>query len=549
MGGWAAVLWGYDRRAVWLTDIRAAPARRVVDMGAAVLLLGLATVVMLAVRTHLNILSVALIFLVLVVIIATFADRWVSVAASFVAFVLFDYFFVLPYYSLDVAAADHVLALVVFLGTAAVISQLVYRVRMRTIEALARGRQMEILFDLSQALIADVTLAGMLSAIAERVADVLGTAACAILLVDEQGQPVVHAAVGPPPPIEDRDHQVVALWALEHRRPAGLGQRRSRHVLPHGSRSQTRRSPLPSRDGASLYVPIGVPARVSGLLYVSHVGSRQQFSSEDQHLLQLFANQIALALERVRLGEEATRAAVLARSDELKSALLSAVSHDLRTPLASIKASATSLLQPDIDWSPNDQRDLLIAIDEETDRLTRLVRNLLDLTRIEAGALRPQTEWNDPEEVIRETVARAGGIYPRHEIRVQLPAAVPLVMFDYVEIAQVLINLIENAGKFAPPETTIDISCRLVPGAIEFAVADRGPGIPAGEEEAIFGKFYRIGRSGGPQGAGIGLSVCRGIVEAHGGRIWAEPREGGGAVFRFALPRDADRLATCESVP
>jgi two-component system sensor histidine kinase KdpD len=548
MGGWAAVLWGYDRRAVWLTDIRAAPAGRVAGTGAAGLLLGLSAIGMLAIRTHLNILSVALIFLIQVVIIATFADRWVSIAASVVAFILFDYFFVLPYYTLDVAAADHVLALVVFLGLATVISQLVYRVRMRTIEALARGRQMAILFDLSQALIADVTLAGMLSAIAERVADVLGTAACAILLVDEHGQPVVHAAVGPPPPIDDRDHQVVALWALEHRRPAGLGQRRSRHVLPHGSRSQSRRSPLPSRAGASLYVPIGVPARVSGLLYVSHVGSRRQFTSEDQHLLQLFANQIALALERVRLGEEATRAAVLARSDELKSALLSAVSHDLRTPLASIKASATSLLQPDIDWSPDDRRDLLIAIDEETDRLTRLVRNLLDQTRIEAGALRPQSEWNDPEEVIRETVKRAAANFPRHEIRIQLPEAIPLVMFDYVEISQVLINLIENAGKFAPAETAIDVSCRLVSGAIEFAVADRGPGIPAGEQDAIFGKFYRIERAGGPRGAGIGLSVCRGIVEAHGGRIWAESREGGGAVFRFSLPRDDDQSIQSESV-
>jgi two-component system sensor histidine kinase KdpD len=283
-------------------------------------------------------------------------------------------------------------------------------------------------------------------------------------------------------------------------------------------------------------VPIGVSSRVSGVLYVSHADPGRRFSENDQQLLLTFANQIALALDRVRLGEEATRAAVLARSDELKSALLSAVSHDLRTPLASIKASATSLLQPDIAWSADDQRDLLSAIDEETDRLSRLVGNLLDLTRIEAGELRPQREWNDPEEVVRDTARRAQASLPRHVIQVDVAGELPAALFDYVEIAQVLFNLIENAGKYAPPGTTIDVSCRLAQDEIEFAVADRGPGIPADEEERIFAKFYRMERQGGPHGAGIGLSICRGIVEAHGGRIWVEPREGGGATFQFTIP-------------
>ncbi len=529
---------------------QALPDRRFNDAFVAVLLLGVSTVAMLAIRSHLNILNVSLIFLVLVVVVPLFADRWTSVASAVLAFLLFDFFFVLPYYTFDVAAADHVLALVVFLGVATLISQLIYRVRVRTVEALARGRQMTLLFELSQALIADVTVAGMLSAIAERVAEVLGTSSCAILMEDEDGQLVVRAAVGTLPPADDRDHTAVAAWAFEHRRPAGLGRRRGRHVRPHGTLQPPGRRPvLPSRKGgASLYVPIGVSTRVIGLLYVSHANGRREFSEDDQQLLLTFANQIALALERVRLTEEATQAAVLARSDELKSALLSAVSHDLRTPLASIKASATSLLQQEIHWSAEDERDLLLAIDEETDRLTRLVGNLLDLTRIEAGELKPQLEWNDPEEVIRDTVRRARAAVPEHDIRITLLGDLPLVQFDFIEIAQVLFNLIENAGKYAPPGTTIDVASRPVCGAVEFSVSDRGPGIPVGEEERIFGKFYRIQPGSGPRGAGIGLSICRGIVEAHGGRIWVESRDGGGAIFRFTLPEASGDCSNSKAI-
>jgi two-component system sensor histidine kinase KdpD len=515
---------------------------RFADALSATALLGGATIVMLAIRSHLNVLAVALTFLVLVTGIALFASRWTSVASSLAAFLLFNFFFVVPYYTLDVAAADHILALVVFLGVATLISQLIYRVRIRTVEALRRGRQMTILAELSQALIADVTVAGMLGAIVERAAEVLEMPSCAVLMLDPEGELVVQAAVGEFPPVEDRDHAAVAQWAIEQRRPAGIGQRPQKVVPPRGSRQQ-----IPERRDASLYVPIGVATRVTGLLYISQAGNHR-FTDEDQQILLTFANQIALALDRVRLGEALTQAAVIARSDELKSALLSAVSHDLRTPLASIKASVTSLLQPDITWSPDDERDLLVAINEETDRLARLVSNLLDLTRIEAGELRPQREWNDPEELLHETAQRAAAALPRHEIRLGLATALPPVLFDYIEIAQVLFNLIENAGKYAPPASVIDVSASTSDGVVTFEVADRGPGIPAGEEERIFEKFYRIARPGGPGGTGIGLSICRGIVEAHGGRIWAEPREGGGALLRFTLPLAAgvpghDRLA------
>ena len=310
-------------------------------------------------------------------------------------------------------------------------------------------------------------------------------------------------------------------------------------IRPHGTRIPSARRPLlPTRSQASLYVPIGVSSRVSGLLYISHADRRRRFSDGDQQLLLMFANQIALALDRVRLGEEATRAAVLARSDELKSALLSTVSHDLRTPLASIKASATSLLQPDIDWSPDDQRDLLTAIDEETDRLSRLVSNLLDLTRIEAGELRPEREWNDSRG--GGSTTRFGALRRRSRAtpsQVQLAADLPLAMFDYVEIAQVLFNLIENAGKYAPAgvdDRRVVLAgrwCGRVLGRRSWSAASRPVRRSASSTSST-----GIERQAGPRGAGIGLSICRGIVEAHGGQIWVEPRAGGGTNFRFNLP-------------
>jgi two-component system sensor histidine kinase KdpD len=327
---------------------------------------------------------------------------------------------------------------------------------------------------------------------------------------------------------------------MEHRQPIGVGATAGRVVPPSRVRRASRPTPERRRQPAGsapvLYVPIATANRVIGVLRVERSGARERFTTEQGQLLTTFANQAALAIERTLLDEEATRAAVLARSDELKSALLSAVSHDLRTPLASIKASVTSLLQDDIDWSPADQRELLIAINEETDRLTRVVGNLLDLSRVEAGVLKPHLEWNEVEELVRETATRARSLVGSREIVTSVETGLPPVRFDYVEIGQVLMNLIENAARYAPDGTPITISAEAIPRGVEVSVADRGPGIPMGQEERIFDRFYRIAQRPGASGAGIGLSVCRGIVEAHGGRIWAAPREGGGAIFRFTLP-------------
>jgi two-component system, OmpR family, sensor histidine kinase KdpD len=260
------------------------------------------------------------------------------------------------------------------------------------------------------------------------------------------------------------------------------------------------------------------------------------FRAEDQRTLTTFVDQAALALERARLSGEAAQTAALTQSDELKSALLAAVSHDLRTPLASIKASATSLLDNSVEWDRATRQDFLEAIDEETDRLTLMVSNLLDLSRIEGGALRPQKDWYDIDELIVDVRARLAPRTRTHPLTVDVQPDLPLLRFDYVQIAQVLVNLIENAVKYTADGTPIAVAAHQVPGAIEISVHDDGPGIPREHQLRLFDKFYRAYAATAAPGAGIGLAISKGLVEAHGGTIWVESEPASGTTFRFTLP-------------
>jgi len=245
-----------------------------------------------------------------------------------------------------------------------------------------------------------------------------------------------------------------------------------------------------------------------------------------------------LALERGRLSEEAAKAAALAESDQLKSALLAAVSHDLRTPLAVTKACVTSLLDETVNWTDAEREEFLRSIDEETDRLTLLVSNLLDLSRIEGGVLRPDKEWYDVQELIEDVAGRLAthASQTGHVLQTNVEADLPVAHFDYVEIVQVVMNLGENAIKYTPDGTEIVLSARQTDSAIEISVKDNGPGISPRELSRIFEKFHRADETKRVPGTGIGLAICKGIVEAHGGKIWVESEYGRGATFRFTLP-------------
>jgi two-component system sensor histidine kinase KdpD len=267
------------------------------------------------------------------------------------------------------------------------------------------------------------------------------------------------------------------------------------------------------------------------------------FSRSDDRLLSAVATQIGVAVERARLQREATEAEILRRTDELKTALLNAVSHDLRTPLSSIIASAGSLRQRDVNWTDEERQEFAEAIEHEAMRLNQIVGNLLDLSRMEGGTLRPEKGWYDLGALVDDVLGRLKPFTSRHRIIVDVPDDLPPVLLDYVEIDQVLSNLIENAMKYTAPGTEIRISAQQTNGLMQVEVTDRGPGIPRSALPYLFEPFYRVSDQGPrPKGTGLGLAVAKGLVEAHGGRILVENRPEGGARFVFTLPMEEPTL-------
>lgn len=528
------------RDALW-RSITATPPRAILVALAGVAVL---TAAMLPFREELGVLNVLLLYLLLTFFLALNEGLWPAVLSAVLGFLTFDFAFIPPYYAFTIANPDHVLALFVYLGVAITTAHLVSRVRSRTEEAIQEGRRSAMLAELNAALIGDVTLEAILARIAERVVTVYGAAGCRVLLPGDDDVLVVKAWY----PAEiggqiDRVGLALAEWAVEQRQPIGRGRRGPRVVLP----SRQRIPPPPTVAGTKradvLYLPIMTARRVAGVLEVTGRPGAGAFRAEDERLLTTFVDQAALALERARLSQEAAQAIVLAKSDELKSALLAAVSHDLRTPLASIKASATSLLDDSVAWEPEARADLLGAIDEETDRLTLMVSNLLDLSRIEGGALHPRKDWYDLAELFADVRQRVASRSAQHPISVSVARDVPLLEFDYVEMAQVLINLVENAIKYTPPGTPIEISAWTTPDAVVVAVHDDGPGIPYTRQQRLFEKFYRAHTGQTVAGSGIGLAICKGLVEAHGGEISVSSAPGQGTTFSFTLPRSTDAEA------
>jgi two-component system sensor histidine kinase KdpD len=287
----------------------------------------------------------------------------------------------------------------------------------------------------------------------------------------------------------------------------------------------------------ALYLPLIVAGTGVGVMRVARSRGGSAFGEEEERLLTTFAHQAALAIDKANLAERARRAAALEEADQVKTALLSSVSHDLRSPLAAIKTAVTGLLTPGADLDPQGRTDLLAAIDEETDRLTHLVANLLDLSRIQGGALRPRKEWVDIAEIVIAAVDRLASRFPAHTIDVSVPDDLPLLPVDYARMDQVLSNLIENAASYAPPDTPITVTVQPEHGGITIRVRDEGPGIPRAERERVFEPFYRGAATEGLRpGSGLGLAICRGIVEAHGGWIRVEPTERPGVSIALWLP-------------
>jgi two-component system sensor histidine kinase KdpD len=274
------------------------------------------------------------------------------------------------------------------------------------------------------------------------------------------------------------------------------------------------------------------------VLAILPVNLRRVYLPEQQRLLETFLNQTALAVEGVRLADQARVAQVKIETESLRNSLLSAISHDLRTPLSSIVGASSSLVEDPGKLDSGAKRELAQTIYDEAQRMATLANNILDMARLDTGAIELKRDWVPLEEIVGSVLARLQKRIEGRPIEVRLQKDLPLVKLDAVMIEQVLVNLMENAVKYTPAGSPLEIGAEARAGEVVVQVADRGPGIPKGLEERLFDKFYRAAPERAQSGVGLGLTICRAMVEAHRGRIWAENRPGGGAVFRFTLPLD-----------
>jgi two-component system sensor histidine kinase KdpD len=498
-------------------EARARPARPAgswrAHLGAAGLV-GAITAMGMTVRGSLSQADVVALYLLAIMLAAVRLGRRPSLVAAALSVAAYDFCFVPPYYTFTVEHARHVLTFAMMFGVGLVISSLVARLRQQEHDARIREERTATLYALSRELVAarDAEQSARISA--DHASKVFGGDA-AILLPDESGALEVAAASHGAPRL-DGSEMAVARWAFDRGRPAGVGT----DTLPG--------------TGVSC-VPLQAGSLLLGVLALRPAAGVRD--PEHDGFIDAFVRQVSLALGRARAAEEARAATRRVQREEIRSALLSAVSHDLRTPLASITGAGTALREGSRLFSAEQQAELVETICVEAERMERLVGNVLDMVRIESGGLSPRREWVPLEEVVGSALDRLAPRLKGRDVGLALPPELPFLSVDPVLLVQVFVNLIDNALKYAPGDVPIEIEARALDGAVEIDVADRGPGITPGEEERVFEKFFRGDRAGtSAGGVGLGLPICRGIVAAHGGTIAARARDGGGALFRIRLP-------------
>lgn len=430
-------------------------------------------------------------YLLVVLISATTIGLGPGIIASLLAFLAFNYFFVPPLHTLQIASTQDVIGLLTFLIVAIVTSSLAGSARAQADTAARSATELATLYGLSQGISAEVDLDRILPLVARMTTHLLDVPICEVQLYNAEGR-------------------------LETRASSGT-------------------APMHPTYHVDAFLRTG--PRVLGVLRVMQRSRSEPLTKSERERLDTIASQVVLVLERARLVEAVGQAQAETAAERVKGTLLSSVSHDLRTPLAVIKGAVTNLLDRTVGWDEEARYELLGAIDHETDRLNRLVGNLLDMSRIESGALHLTRSWQDLDELITEVVDRMRPLMADHALTIDVPADLPPILLSYTQIDQVLTNLLENAVKYTPAGTPVAIAVHEQGQQVRITVRDRGPGIPPGMEARIFEKFVRTtAPERHADGTGLGLAICKGIVEAHGGKIWVEPVPGGGAAFHFTLP-------------
>lgn len=455
-------------------------------------------------RTHLSLAVAALVF-VLPVVAGVIVGGFTAGAASVLAgFVVYDYGFIPPYDRLGVERAQDWVALAVYAVVMLSVARVVSNLESARSEALSRTVEARRLFELSELLVEDRSAEEMLKTIVRTVRTVFAVPGVA-LLVPDAGRLAIAASAGEALSADEL-HQLDPRSGV----PVSLGT-------------------APGNHDAMQTVALTAAGRPVGILAMRGMPA----SEADRALLRTFANHAALALERAQLREQAMRSELLEEVDRLRHALVGAVSHDLRTPLATMKVASSTLLHPASPLSDAVIQELHGLIDVETDRLTRLVTSLLDMTRIDAGVLELRRSPTSVGALVEESVGALRSSLGDRQVSVTAPRDLPDADVDPLMIGQVLANLLDNANRHAPPDSVITVRGEICHERIAVSVADAGPGVPAGEREAVFDRYVRFDTGGR---AGLGLTIAKTFVEAHGEHIWVEDVPSGGARFVFTLP-------------
>ncbi len=454
-----------------------------------------------------------MIYLLTVVIAAGYLGRGPAILTSLLGILCFDFFIVPPVLSIATADTEYILTFMTSLGVGLLISTLMAQSREQLEAIQIYEAETNALYALSRDLVVAEDIATIVQAIIANVKHTLAHDVVIFLAEDAILKCVSQNAADPP----DAQEVAVAQWVLTTRIPAGWGTDHYAAALNY-------------------YVPVITAQHTLGVLGVKLLKEQQALTANQRRLLEALAGQAALAIERAQLAEMTHRAQLLEVTEKLQAALLNSISHDLRTPLVTITGALTTMDDAETTLSPQARRALTATAREEAERLNRLVENLLDMTRLEAGAIRVRRAPEDVQDVIGSALEELGPRLGERPINVDIPPDLPFVDMDFVLIVHVLVNIVDNALKYSPADAPITIQARAMNTEVEIQVRDRGIGIPEEDLERIFDKFYRVQRPDHVSGTGLGLAISKGIVEAHGGHIGAGNCPEGGAIIAIRLP-------------
>ncbi|GAA4127042.1 DUF4118 domain-containing protein [Aminobacter aganoensis] len=464
----------------------------------------------------LDVRSIALVFLMAVLTSAVTLGLWPALFASLLSAGTYNFFFLTPLYTLDISDPESVVAFLFFLVVAVIASNLTGRVQRQAAAARERARMTEDLYLFAKKLAGTGTLDDVLWATAFHIASMLKVRV--VLLLPEDGSIAVKAGYPPDDTLADADI-AAAKWAWEHNRAAGRGA----DTLPGARR---------------LYLPLRTGRMAVGVVGLDNDRQGPILTPEQQRLFDALADQAAVAIERIQLVADVDRARLAVEADRLRSALLTSISHDLKTPLAGIMGAAGALREFGGSLPEEGRVELVSTVVDESERLNRFIANLLDMTKLESGAMEPNYALHYAGDIVGSALRRAAKITANHETEIDMPADLPMLKVDPVLFEQVLFNLLDNAAKYAPEGSLVRIRGWPDHGSVVLQVMDEGPGIPQADLERIFDTFYRVRKGDHVRaGTGLGLSICRGFVEAMGGTIVASNRtDRPGAVFTITMP-------------